>query len=442
MVKQKKAMKNTMIGDHTTQFNKDHTSRHVSAAAMRKLNECREYAIYIAKNAGPLELEDLVTEDAAKDEELTKLLEAWFNRPSSKSDPKDDHEFESRLRSFWKLRLAYYQRQLDAKRASLQRRISADRSLLRKSFLEFAGFSFEIGKGTKKIDPKILDIDLKYALGEELSDDEKAVVGSICPQYRVVCEDWRTDRYNVTLKNLVPLADEFRVFLKHARLVATIDITMDIFRNFRRRLRQSGTRVRLNGPGNPGLFATDPHDIQSVVQRWTPDLKFVQEKSNDVMGEIEAIYTKAFNKAKQGAIDRLAQGLQPRDFHCELQLMDKFLDDDDVYSYIGCSKRSCWHCWEILAGTRFITQSTHRTVHWACAFPLTAGDSDARKRLAAQFDKVSECLRNARNDIMIGKGDSVYVEGTAISQTTPLLSIMRSKAAATVLDLVPEGQPL
>ena len=430
-----------MIGDHTTQLDKDHTSLHVSAAALRKLNERKEYAICIAKNAGPLELEELVTEDAAKDEESTKLLEAWFNRPSSKTDPKHNHEFESRLRSFWKLRLAYCQRQLDAKRASLQKRISADRSLLRKYFVEHA-FAVDMAEGPETMDPKILDIDLKYALGEELSDDEKAVVGSIYPQYREVCEDWKTNRYNATLKDLVPLADEFRVLLKHARLLATIDTTMDIFRTFRRRLRQSGARVRLNGPGNPGLFATDPHDIQSVMQRWTPDLKFVQEWLNDDTGEIEASHTKAFEKAKQGAINRLAQGPQPRNFHCELQLMDKFLDDDDVYSYIGCSKRSCWHCWEILAGTRFITQGTHRTVHWACAFPLTVSDSDARKRLAEHFNGVSEYLRNARNDIMLGKGNSRYVEGMGISQTTPLLSTLRSKAAATVLDLVTEGQLL
>lgn len=86
-------------------------------------------------------------------------------------------------------------------------------------------------------------------------------------------------------------------------------------------------------------------------------------------------------------------------FLCELQLMDRFLDDDGVYNYIGCSKRSCLLCWEILAGTRFVTQGTHCTLHGACAFAFTVGHSPARQGMVKNFGEVAGYVEQACNSL-------------------------------------------
>ncbi|KAJ4367167.1 hypothetical protein N0V83_007697 [Neocucurbitaria cava] len=403
------------------QLNRNHTSQHVSAAAMRKLNERKEYTIYIAKNAGSLELEEIADVKAARDEELAELLENWFNKPGS---PESDSEFKSRLKTFWTLRLRHYQRTIDQTRDSLPKRIGAKEGRLCQFFLDD-----DVGKEYHiYLDEYEFDLDLKYALGEKFTAGDLDHVGLQYPKYLQVCHA-RKEKTAESYKDIYSLVNDFRTFIKHTRLLNSINTMMDIFRGFRRRLREDGARVKIEGPGHPGTFTADPNAIKDVMQAWAlnpeerRELWINGEYVGDVPPRDEVQTLKTFNNARQLAMGRLeGLGLQPRNFHCELQLMDRFLDDADIYSYIGCSKRSCWLCWEILAGTRFMTQGTHCTVHWLCAYPLTTGDSDARRALAKNFKEVSTYLKDARNDIMIGQRDSIYMAGVAQSQTTPLIA--------------------
>ncbi|CAO2648687.1 Nn.00g079540.m01.CDS01 [Neocucurbitaria sp. VM-36] len=382
------------------QLNRHHTSQHMSAAATRKLNKRNEYTIYIAKNAGSLELEELADDKAARDDELATFLEKWFNKPGY---PEHDKEFSSRLKTFWTLRLRHYQRSIDQTRDSLPKRLATKQDRLRVPHTS---------------DKDEFDLDFKYALDEESTAGDMNNVGLQYPKYLQVCHA-RKEKAAESYKGIYALADEFRTFIKHTRLLNSIDTMMDIFRGFRRRLRKDGARVKMEGPGHPGTFTANPKAIQDVMQTWVL-------KPED---------------GRQLAIDRL-QGLGPqsRDFHCELQLMDRFPDDLEIYSYIGCSKRSCWFCWEILLGTRFMTQGTHRTVHWLCAYPLTTGDSYARRALAKRFEEVSTYLKEAGNDIMIGKPDSIYTSGVAQSQTAPLITRLRARGGESLLSLaIPES---
>lgn len=47
---------------------------------MRKLNRDNEYTIYITKNAGPMEGNQLA-DNAIKDSEMLNYLEEWFYQP-------------------------------------------------------------------------------------------------------------------------------------------------------------------------------------------------------------------------------------------------------------------------------------------------------------------------------------------------------------------------
>lgn len=68
-----------------------------------------------------------------------------------------------------------------------------------------------------------------------------------------------------------------------------------------------------------------------------------------------------------------------RYFHCELQMLDKLVDDTSVNDYFGCSKLSCYMCWGVLRGSPFRTRDTHANLWSACAFPFNLKGQGSNK---------------------------------------------------------------
>lgn len=81
-----------------------------------------------------------------------------------------------------------------------------------------------------------------------------------------------------------------------------------------------------------------------------------------------------------------------RYFDCELQSLDDFLDNPDVYDYFGCSKLSCFFCWEICKGTPCQTKDSHVEVYPACAFPFPLFKGNGRYNLILALKKVQDYL--------------------------------------------------
>lgn len=109
--------------------------------------------------------------------------------------------------------------------------------------------------------------------------------------------------------------------------------------------------------------------------------------------------------------------------------MDRLLDDLGVSNYIGCSKRSCWLCWQILRGSRFITQGTHGTLYWSCAYRFAKSDSQARDRLFETFISVADDLEAQPEDFIEGSADISSTKWDMISQTTSWMNLMLGQLA-------------
>ncbi|KAK8052331.1 hypothetical protein PG993_003716 [Apiospora rasikravindrae] len=59
--------------------------------------------------------------------------------------------------------------------------------------------------------------------------------------------------------------------------------------------------------------------------------------------------------------------------HCEIQLLKHFVrqgGSGPFFDYIGCSKKSCWLCWQLLGHFgAYTTKGTHRMIYPMWAFP-------------------------------------------------------------------------
>ncbi|KAL1874471.1 hypothetical protein Daus18300_003489 [Diaporthe australafricana] len=92
-------------------------------------------------------------------------------------------------------------------------------------------------------------------------------------------------------------------------------------------------------------------------------------------------------------------------FHCELQLLtmaqgvdkghrskDPQVKDRPLYDYFGCSKLSCFTCWEVLKSQGFSTKNTHGVLYRQVAFPLLWR--------APEPEKVAKCLNKITNQLV------------------------------------------
>lgn len=124
-------------------------------------------------------------------------------------------------------------------------------------------------------------------------------------------------------------------------LLNTIDTMVYIFRRFRTFLRRTDTKVRIEGPRDPGTFTVDANTIQDAMKKWTATLSIIPPRFYKIGDKIfrddsSGEHSREFEGHRKLAIETLhGRGSLPRNFHCELQLMDRFLDDEDVYNYIA-----------------------------------------------------------------------------------------------------------
>lgn len=136
------------------------------------------------------------------------------------------------------------------------------------------------------------------------------------------------------------MARDFRKLLK----------AIQIFTEFREKLVQNG-HVKLRFLDAIESLDLEPEactTIAETMNRWTGS------KSNQ-----------KFKKEIQESAEALqAQRKFHRYFHCELQLLDMFLDDTNAYDYFSSSKLSCFIRWGVVQGTPFRTRDTHANL-WA-----------------------------------------------------------------------------
>lgn len=360
--------------------------QHVTATALKRTN--KGWEIWIAKNCGA----------QGDDERIKSSLERWFQNEGAWAAKPD--LMQAALREFWNDRLLYYAEEINsmwkhisgfAIPTSDQTSISrGDREALRekKAFREQEARSDRRGSSNVTEQPtshleKSYTTLKKMFLRELISPEHfeqdwlllKSICDDSCPSLTEVeageSVDLSPEQYTLEKQKHTEA-------LKFIQLLGTVPKALAALARFRSTIGPQETLELkfLTPPADLNLTDEDRESIASTLDQWRGT-----QGNSDFRGKME-------KRARQIR----AQRSYHRYFHCELQILNAFLNDENVYDYIGCSKLSCYICWGILLGTPFRTRDTHANLWSACAFPfnIAEGPTNGRFSLALALKRVQD----------------------------------------------------
>jgi hypothetical protein len=388
---------------------------HVTATALKRTEQCVE--IWIAKNHGP----------RVADENFRTDLERWFNNKGAWTESAS--LMATDIASFWRSRLEYYNSNItllwkqlcpvepDKQKVTVKMdsqavpvneveddlpSVSAVYVALHSIYEEEKVNMDEFKSNWKKVKTFCMKAKLSF---EEIIQLDETTLPTEKQSYMISPEGKPTDHFQMTRK--------FSKLLKHLRLLGTIHRATRAFITFRDRVNNE-TPIRLmflDAIRCPPLSAEVLESGRDHLRRWmnsTTNPQFKQELQ-DLLD--------ARDYARNSAKKPLALN---RYFHCELQMLDKFLHDPLVNDYFGCSKLSCYMCWGVLRGSPFRTRDTHANLWSACAFPFNLEGQDSNKRyelliaLKRTQDHVIEKVLRRSIDPKFTFGDT-----TSVAETWP-----------------------
>ena len=387
------------------------TALHISAhqdgqAAREKWNIC------ISKNGGPQKF------DGWDDVDFAKKLEAWYGGLTSVSLPSKEHEVWTLMQEFWARRSCFYCEQLCKIRQSWVSTFSGPMALL-----ESLDRVFDYGSDKRRWKYVISDVKHAWELLMVMDRDRGCNFDNEADvkEYSryIWFEDtgfWRSKypKLDITefydhqaaealtrkagqladesaerasmmkiaklladnAKKAHKLAEEFRKAVKYLVLLRIPISTVEDFLHLRAELPDMSINISFEYPPAemPDL---EMKPIAAAAKNFAEDEDQNQAFKSDL---------KDFTKS-------LAQSSKiHRQFHCELQLLSKFLGSDDVHDYFGCSKASCFLCWAVLCGSRYRTKGTHQKLYACCAFPFRFLEEHK-----AQFIRLANQLKKREN---------------------------------------------
>lgn len=329
------------------------TAQHVTATAMRKTS--KGLTVYIAKNDGPQLM------DGIDDEKFAGQLSSWFNNES-------DDSMRQRMHDFWKKRRQYYSQEIPEIWKKAESRSTLQRDLL--------SHYRKIGINEEKFLADWNDVTSLMASWKSSSSSTDD------PDSDRSMEIGRQDypKFNSRKPDEhLNLANYFRKLVKYIKLHGTVSRVWRTFVRFRHYIKVKAVRFEfLNGQGS---FPLDKDSLVTAINSW-----------NSVRGNLED-QVSIFENEKNDVVEKIQkQKTISRYFHCELQLLEKFIAAKDVVDYFGCSKLSCFMCWGILDGSPYRTKDTHAKIYPTCAFPFAMSNGDEHFELALGLKTVQDRL--------------------------------------------------
>lgn len=395
------------------------TADYVTATAYKEANDGDPAIIYIAKNGGPSELDDIDDKDFARE------LSQWYNSVSSEPafpQPSADAAIWNSMIKFWKRRLETYVDRVKDLRALWNKYHASDLGPLEQEladskkdlFVERIGDAnlhgspvFKLSRETpyyknamddRRQAMELLKLCEKFEessgrhrpLGQaEIDENLKTLINDICFE---VEGDWKQE-YDWKAARLQANADArivFRKFVKAFKMLRTLRSIWNAFGQFHKEHPKLKLCFEvLDSPIVPPLSTSKlGQAIEDWWERWWEkhSHEFATEddgskqKGNDLKktlrqrSESGVGFAEMLHKARcrvlelEGRFDRLV--------HCELQLLT--IPEVKLNPYFGCSKLSCYFCWELLQSLKFSTRNTHGKMYPYCAFPLGNLDETAR----------------------------------------------------------------
>jgi hypothetical protein len=129
-------------------------------------------------------------------------------------------------------------------------------------------------------------------------------------------------------------------------------------------------------------------DYSRKIASWTGDLGLMSERPVQLnsKGDVKDMNV-------QDIINEVVEknGTEAR-VHCEMQLLMYFLDSGEkCFDYFGCSKKSCWLCWQMIQENgKCSMKGTHRKIYprWAFPYPFSKEQASVAKGLIGAYNKM------------------------------------------------------
>lgn len=325
-------------------------------------------SIYIAKNDGPQYFDNI------SDEEFGDKLASWYNLLDSndlQQMPRKDPMWRA-MQDFWFHRHRYYIHEILATRKRWKT-LGMDLGATNPPHA-FTTAIVSQDKGLQLFQDDWTHVSkliewLDQTTASSTILDDKNVLSSYLDN---LCfnddEEWklsyRKRRTTVDVSEMDVLEDEFRRVIKHFKMLKTVLTVWNAIISLRKDPQQSlfSTSLKLVFLPRQDVVPISSRELQAIVQNW-------EKQAEDV---------KVKQKLKQAREHLIRTGQQIfRNIHCELQLLQMHgenpqsaWDGSSIGSYLGCSKLSCFLCWELLRSQGYTTKNTHGKLHYGCAFPL------------------------------------------------------------------------
>lgn len=129
--------------------------------------------------------------------------------------------------------------------------------------------------------------------------------------------------------------------------------------------------VVLDSPAVQNWPATE---YKAVIDSWDEGIALDEERVSRVTNQTSTTRAMLDEYVKRSRADARV--------HCEIQILKYFANPDVTEKsedYIGCSKTSCWLCWQLLGHYGlYTTKDTHRMIYPMWAYPEDISESQVR----------------------------------------------------------------
>ena len=406
-------------------------TRHLTATSMRKTEDL--VTIYVAKNGGPQDF------GGNKDEQFADLLETWLNVHRKSNNPPQppgmpfmpqrwsprpiikDEEFEAKLYDWWKSRLDYYEHQLRSNWCAGELKKVSD-------YYQKPCYDEKVDIGYFTSDWKDVN-----ALVDQSNSTGHSILECLLNSSGIY-QDVGRQVYPRVVDPLGAGANRFRKVIKSISFLLTIRHALDICRSFNYSLKGCRVKVEFEPVKERNVISTAGiiENLKAKQLKATPSVRSSFEKTISQIQSQKSIIAH---------------------FRCELQMLQKVHSQDDVVDYFGCSKRSCFLCWEILRGTHFITRDTHSKLYYKWYIPFNSAFTSTYQQLVILLSQRFSALTGQplqESEIVMSETDSLIstrrreFQGDSTKEPVPhsLLKYLDNEACDfKCLHIPPTGEP-
>jgi hypothetical protein len=356
---------------------------HVSAAAM-VLDEKkqRKIHIFVAKNISGQNMNSQADTGFNEDESFAQSLAAWFCEISSRDKdgngagklPVDVQPIDG---SVWDTMYTYNKSRLEYYANNIKRWSNTipPNHVLYKITLPVIRACKSIGEAGS--------MDSLQALGE------CARVASVCRSEPIFQQHIQNGNHSLQDKEEGQDTKEVVNLIKWISYLGRLGASYKTFIEFCTEETRLGFTYEITVLKSPDEEEWKVDDYLRKIESWSEAVGLDEEK-HDQRTIRDALSDFANTSGSRGTAR----------VHCEMQLLDYFTQPgvEKCLDYIGCSKKSCWLCWQFMRHFgNFTTKGTHRMIYPMWALPRCSSREAQKsflRALTATYDDMRQLIQD------------------------------------------------